>query len=271
MEKSAAGDIGLHATPSAAIRTDPPEPTASQADANALGAAGPARPAAAQVGSSAPATSQDKIKFLYNIGRSYITVLEHQGHHYRLDRKDEISKIRQRWPCRWAPSHKCRAKIILTMRETGNLENFAKMEKLGEHNHEPRELIQDRSTQPGSNELAAADPFVQQQSAPAAAPLAQVTTASTDSPTTFRNGQADISTGEASTPRTHLSQDSWDESNISFDFRRHVATSASHSSPLVTQPARENSQIPGPLAPILEEGPVTYEPSRNHSFWDATN
>ena len=252
------------------IQAEPSSLNAPQAEFDHLGAAGPAEPVTDQAGHPTTVTPKPAVKFHYNIGRSFITVLEHQDHHYRLDRKDEISKIRQRWPCRWAPSPKCKARVILIMLEVGALENFQKMEVQGQHNHEPRDLTQDRPARSSTNELSAVDPFIQQHDASSLTPLNQIAAAATDLPTVQHNAHVETSVGEASTPTAHLAHNSWDDSNISFDFRQHVASSGSHSSPLVVESLREVNHLPAPLAPILEEAPAAYEPSRNHSFWDAT-
>ena len=75
--------------------------------------------------------------FQRNVGRSFITILKHQNYHYRLDRKGEANKLIQRWPCRWAQKHKCKAIVTLTVEDPNNLENYISLEPKNAHNHTP--------------------------------------------------------------------------------------------------------------------------------------
>ena len=90
-----------------------------------------------------PESSQGRnrsITFIENVGRRYITVLERERHHYRLDKQLDKNKTTQKWTCRWAQKFTCKSQIILTLAEDRSLYNYISGELRGTHTHPPQPL-----------------------------------------------------------------------------------------------------------------------------------
>ena len=158
--------------------------------------------------SSSPESTQGSrgnrsITFIENVGRRYITIMEHNLQHYRLDRREEKFKLRQNWVCRWAGKFTCNAQIFLTLEDSLNLQNYTHGELRGQHSHPPQAL-EASLPRPSTLELDAL------------------------------KDQSSISTNSTPNSFTTPEESFEDERNLSLDFRCNVMANQAQSSPIAS-------------------------------------